>query len=486
MKSSFFSKNNFWIVLNLSAMLCFLFLANSNRITNPRPLQKDSAEYLELSYHLAFNETFSYDGETPTNYREPLSSFLNAVNIHLFTDIKNSIDVNQLGKNLHLVLQLTQINIFYLFLLYIGIWWLHYILTGSHSWMIFSAFIPMTYFSISTTYLKNLLSDVPSIVLFVFSACVLLLINREPKYWKSILLAILLGLLIMSKGVFYYLVPIYLFLMISLIWFKDKSPFKIQKIKIFALTFLFTFLTILPWQLRNYIYLDDFSLTTRGGTILLLRAEMDQMNSVERAGMFYVFAPEVLKKVIFEKYFGYKKADYLDGGKLQRLNRDLEHDYRAIEAGDYNQLVSFLRRSMFISLPKLQNEASQKGLDPDQYIKEVSLKAIKNNWQSHLFTSIPFAWKGLWFYKGNNLAFVFLIGLSYLVFFIMFIKSLMYWKIDYLIFFTLPMLVFFFHVLLTHNIPRYILPIVPFISLGMVLFLKEKLSVYRKINLFKL
>ncbi|GMQ29564.1 hypothetical protein Aconfl_22070 [Algoriphagus confluentis] len=467
-------------------MFCFLILANVNRITNPRPLQKDSAEYLELSYHLAFNKTFSYDGVIPTNYREPISSFLNAVNIHLFTDIKDSIDVNQLGQNLNLVLQLTQINIFYLFLLYIGIWWLHFILTGSHSWMIFSAFIPMTYFSISTTYLKNLLSDLPSIVLFVFSACVLLLINREPKYWKSILLAILLGLLIMSKGVFYYLVPIYLFLMISLIWFKDESPFKIQKIKIFALSFLLTFLTILPWQLRNYIYLDDFSLTTRGGTILLLRAEMDQMNSVERVGMFYVFAPEVLKKVIFEKYFGYEKADYLDGGKLQRLNRDLEHDYRAIEAGDYNQLVSFLRRSMFISLPILQAEANLKGLDSDQYIKEESLKTIKNNWQSHILTSIPFAWKGLWFYKGNNLVFVLLIGLSYLVFFIMFIKSLIYWKIDYLIFFTLPMLVFFFHVLLTHNIPRYILPIVPFISLGLVLFLKEKFSVYRKSNLFKL
>lgn len=485
MKNSFFLKTNLWVIINLLVMLFFLFLANSNRINNPRPLQKDSAEYLELSYHLAFNKLFSYDGVTPTNYREPLSSFLNAVNIHLFTDIKDSIEVNQLGQNLNLVLQLTQINIFYLFLLYIGIWWLHFIMTGSHSWMIFSAFIPMTYFSISTTYLKNLLSDVPSIILFVFSICVLLSINRKPKFWKSFLLGILLGLLIISKGVFYYLVPVYLFLIIGLIWFKDKTPLKIQKIKIFALSFLLTFLTIFPWQLRNYIHLDDFSLTTRGGTILLLRAEMDQMNSEERVGMYYVFAPEVLKKVVFEKYLGFERADYMDGGKLQRLNRDLENDYKAIESGNYNQIISFIRRSMFISIPKLQAEAIRLGFDSDHYIKEVSIKAIKENWKKHLLVSIPFAWKGLWFYKGNNLAFVLLIGLSYVVFFIMFFKSILYWKIDYLIFLTLPMCVFFFHVLVTHNIPRYILPIVPFISLTMLLFLKEKFSKYRKGNLFK-
>lgn len=486
MKSSILPKVDSWVIANLVAMFFFLFLANSNRINNLSPLQKDSSEYLELSYHLAFNKTFSYDGVTPTNYREPLSSFLNAVNIHLFTDIKDSIEVNQLGMDLNLVSQITRINIFYLFMLYIGIWWLHFILTRSHSWMVFSAFIPMTYFSISTTYLKNLLSDVPSIVLFVFSTCVLLSINEKPKFWKSFLLAVLLGLLIISKGVFYYLVPFYLVLMIGLIWFKDKTPLKIQKIKIFALSFLLTFLTILPWQLRNYIYLDDFSLTTRGGTILLLRAEMDQMNPEERVGMYYVFAPEVLKKVVFEKYLGYERADYMDGGKLQRLNRDLENDYRAIESRNYDQIVSFIRRSMFISMPKLQAEANQLGLDSDQYIKEVSLKSIKENWQNHLLVSIPFAWKGLWFYKGNNLAFVLLIGLSYLVFFIIFIKSIFYWRIDYLIFLTLPMLVFIFHVLLTHNIPRYILPIVPFISLSMVLFLKEKFSVFKKTNFPKL
>lgn len=485
MKSSILPKVDSWVIANLVAMFFFLFLANSNRINNLSPLQKDSSEYLELSYHLAFNKTFSYDGVTPTNYREPLSSFLNAVNIHLFTDIKDSIEVNQLGMDLNLVSQITRINIFYLFMLYIGIWWLHFILTRSHSWMVFSAFIPMTYFSISTTYLKNLLSDVPSIVLFVFSTCVLLSINEKPKFWKSFLLAVLLGLLIISKGVFYYLVPFYLVLMIGLIWLKDKTPLKIQKIKIFALSFLLTFLTIFPWQLRNYIYLDDFSLTTRGGTILLIRAEMDQMNSEERVGMFYVFAPEILKKVIFEKYLGYERADYLDGGKLQRLNRDLENDYKAIELGNYNQLVGFLKRSMFITFPMLQAEAGRKGLDSDQYIKEVSLSAFKENWKTHLLVSIPFAWKGLWFYKGNNLAFVLLIGFSYFVFFTIFIKSILYWKIDYLIFLTLPMFVFVFHVLLTHNIPRYILPIVPFISLSMVVFLKEKFSMYRKTNLFK-
>lgn len=481
MKSSILPKVDSWVIANLVAMFFFLFLANSNRINNLSPLQKDSSEYLELSYHLAFNKTFSYDGVTPTNYREPLSSFLNAVNIHLFTDIKDSIEVNQLGMDLNLVSQITRINIFYLFMLYIGIWWLHFILTRSHSWMVFSAFIPMTYFSISTTYLKNLLSDVPSIVLFVFSTCVLLSINEKPKFWKSFLLAVLLGLLIISKGVFYYLVPVYLILMIGLIWFKDKTSLRIQKIKIFALSFLLTFLTIFPWQLRNYIYLDDFSLTTRGGTILLLRAEMDQMNSEERVGMYYVFAPEVLKKVVFEKYLGYERADYMDGGKLQRLNRDLENDYKAIESGNYNQIVSFIRRSIFISLPKLQEDAIKLSLDSDQYIKQLSLNMIKENWKSHLLASFPFAWKGLWFYKGNNLVFVIVIGLSYFTFFLIFFKSLISLEIKFLIFLSLPVLLFMFHVLLTHNIPRYILPIVPFVSISLVLFLKERILYFRNL-----
>lgn len=461
-------------------MLFYLLLANSNRITNPRPLQKDSAEYLELSYHMAFNNTFSFDGISPTNYREPLSSFLNAINIRFFTDIDNYIELDRIGQEFDLVLQLTKINIFYLFLLYLGIWRLHFSLTGSHSWMVVSSFIPMTYFSISTTYLKSLLSDVPSIILFVFSVCVLLSIYREPRLWKSFFLGLLFGFLIISKGVFFYLVPLYLILMIFLILFKDRSLFKFEKIKILAFSFLLTFLTILPWQLRNYVYLNDFSLTSRGGTILLLRAEMDQMNSEERVGMFYVFAPEVLKKLVFEKFFGYEKVDYLGGGKLQRLNRDLENDYRAIEIGDYNQLVSFLRRSIYISIPKYKEEANHLGLDSDQYIKEVSLSMIKENWKSHLISSLSFAWKGLWFYKGNNLAFVIVIGLSYLLFFFMFIKSIIRWEVEFLIFSTLPMLVFIFHVLLTHNIPRYILPIVPFVSLSMILFFKDKFPYYRR------
>lgn len=470
--------------MNLISLVLFVFIANKNRITNPKSLLKDSGEYAELSYHLAFNNTFSYDGKTPTNFREPLNSFLNVVNIKLFTNIDESMALEKVKSQPDLVTQLTQINIFFLILLFLGIWWLVFLLTNSHAWVVPTSFMPLVYFSIDTTYLKSLNSDLPSIVILVLAISLLLSFYRKPSILNSIFLAFTLALLIYSKGVFYYLVPVYIVLIVIVILYKDYQSDKYYKIKLLLLSLILSYMLIIPWQIRNYFLLSDFSLTKRGGVVLLIRAEMNEMNEEEHNGMFYFFAPEILKNLFFERFLGYKKEDCLDGGKLQRLNRDLINDYKAIEEKDYQKCISFLRRTMYVSVPNYQNEAEKLNIDSDSYIKKIALNSIKDEWYSHLKMSIPFAWKGLWFYKGNSLAFVLLIGFSYLTFIIIFMWSIIFWKIEYLIFLTFPMIVFVFHVFFTHNIPRYILPIVPFVSLTMILYVKNIFS-YLKITKLK-
>lgn len=482
MRAITFIRKNFWILVNILVLVGYLSVANFIRLKEPRPLIKDSEEYVILSHNLAFNGVFSYDGEMPTNFREPVSSFLNAINIRLFTNIKESIPLERLISQPDIVTQLTQINIFYLFLLYLSMWWLTFQIMNAHAWVVLSTFLTMSFFTIGTTYLQSLLSDLPSIILLIFTVSVLLSLYKKPKIWNSIALSFCLAALMLSKGVFFYLGPIYMLFIGALFCFQPKDLFRILRIKYLVLSLFGSILFLSPWMIRNQSHFDDFSLTQRGGTILMIRAEKDQMNHEEFKGAFYVYSPNVLKRLMFE-WIGYKQSDYWDGGKLQRLNRDLKNDNAAIEAGDYERIHSFLRKTMYVTIPAVRSEALQKGIDPDKYLKEKAVELIMKNPAKHLKTSLAFAWRGLWFYQGNHLSYVLLIAISYFAFLYIFFKSVFSLDVMMLVFFAMPVLVFLFHSLLTHNISRYLLPMLPFVSISLVVLVSLCRNYFFNLNL---
>lgn len=471
-------KRNFWLIANILALLTYLCVANNIRLKDPKPLIKDSEEYVILSHNLAFKGIFSSNGYSLTNFREPVSSFLNAINIRLFTNIDKDTSFNDMISNPEIITQLTQINIFYLLLFFLAMWWLTYLMTGTHGWVILTTFLPMSFFTIGTIYTQRLLSDLPSIILLMVSVSLVVKINRKPIIRTSVLLAVVLAILILSKGVFFYVVPIYVLFIFFIFWLKKEDKNKVSKIKFLLFSFVGSIFLLLPWMIRNKIHLNDFSLTQRGGTILMIRAEKNQMSKEEFKGSFYVYSPDVLKKLFFERFLGYKEEDYWDGGKLQRLNRDLKGDYHAIDNKEYEKLVSFLRRSMYVSIPKIQSEAIEKGLDPEKYLKEQALELILKDPIRHIKISFAFAWRGIWYYNGNHLFYVALIGFSYMSFFYLAVISFIKRDTNMLIFIGVPVLFFLFHSLLTHNISRYLLPILSFVSISPIILFSIFLDKY--------
>lgn len=468
-----------WLLFNLIVLVGLIFLANKNMVINSKPLVSDSQQSTFLAYHLLTDGFHSMDGVTPSNFREPVISFLNALNIARLLPEKNQIEKEQLINDPVLILEMTKLNLVYLILIYV----LSYVLARKLQLPRFlasvAAFIPVFFFAVFTSYITSVNSDLPAAV-FLLLFSIFILDYMEDRKWKYLIISgLILGFLTLTKAVFLYIFIVFIpSILIFDIFIANKKIFQ-SWIPLMILFISFA-IPVGLWMLRNNIQMGTTSISDRGGEVLLIRAIKNQMSDEEYLGGYYAYAPEVLQTGFFERFLGYRQEDLLDGGGLQRLNRGLKGDSLALVEGRFNEVKSYYRIAQ-VEHRGLSNlyGTSLYTDSPDEGSKSKALNLIFTHPLNHLKASFLFGWRGIWFYKGRHLIPVVIAFVMYTSFFVLFVSSI--WKKDLRVFVItiLPILYFLFHAFLTHFIPRYSGILVPLLSVAFILSL---FLVFRKVR----
>lgn len=458
----------FYFVLNCAVLLMLLFLADKNRKINIKPLEKDSQQSIYLAYFLVTDGFHSMDGISPSNFREPVISVLNAINIARLQPKQNQISKEELIREPELILEMTKLNLVYLIVIYGLVYLLSRKIGLPRLLSSTASFIPVFFFSIFTSYITSVNSELPSAILLLLFSIFIMNFLEKQRSKDLIISGLILGFLALTKAVFLYL---FILLIPSLFIFdyfvsKKKLFLRPRLIILFLLSFS---LPVGSWMLRNHIQLGTSSISDRGGEVLLIRALKNQMTNEEYRGGFYAYAPDVLQTEIFERFFRFKKEDLWDGGRLQRLNRGLKSDSVALSEERFEDVKSFLRVAQLEHRNLTNYYGSNSEIqNPDEGSKSKALNLIFAYPLNHLKASFLYGWRGIWFYRGRHLIPVAMTLAMYLSLFVLFVRS--FWKRDLILFAItiLPLLYFLFHAFLTHFIPRYSGLMIPELSIMMV------------------
>jgi hypothetical protein len=457
-------KSFLYILVNSIILFGLIFLADKNMKINTKELSKDSMESVYLAYFLATEGFHSMDGESPSYFREPAISALNAINILRLQPESNNLAPLVLCQDPALILEITKINLVYLVFIYLLTFALARKLDVSMFLATCASLVPIAFFAVFTSYITSVNSELPSAILLLLLG-LLIVFYIERKLKRFLLLAgLTFGLLALTKAAFLYIfiVVVPVLFLYGYLRSNNSNLFNPRVIGFFLLAFT---VPVASWMTRNYLQAGNFSLTERGGEVLLIRAIKNQMTPVEFRGGFYAYAPEALQKNYFEKILGYEEKDLAYGGKLQRLNRGHLEDSVALAEGRGEDLVSYLRIAQF----KFRNDErlmldGSSSQDRDVSSKGLALKMILNHPINHLKTSFLYGWRGIWFYKGRQVLPVLLTFCLYASLLFLFMLGIIK-RNDTLFLITLvPVLYFLFHAFLTHFIPRYSGPLVPLLS----------------------
>lgn len=484
----FLEKYNY-VLLFLSILLATWISGSQLQI---KPIVGDASQNAEVSYYLATEGIYSTDGTTYWNKREPLPNFLNALYLNLFTSIDENDEISSIIKGNEKTLEWIKINLIYLFLLLLAIWWSTYELTNSHLIACLTLPFPYLFYSVWPPYLHSFHTEL------LASLIVILIAGTSIKFYKnsnlgwSLLCGIMLALFALTKAAGLYIAIVYIPILVAGLYFYNSA--NVQKVIVQAILIFIGFgALVFPWMYRNYIHFNEFTISERGGNVLLIRAVKNEMSSEEFKGAFYYYSPTGLRSAIFENFLGFSDKEIKAGGKYQRLNRDLEKDVAALQEGRYDDLITYYRIGKYKLPQELEREqSSYSGVENARF--ELAKDMIKSNPLLHLKSTIAFAWRGIWAFGDLNehlpkykwighINWLFNL-ICFISFITVFILSIIQHKPYWFALALFAIGLFCFHATLTHFIPRYSVPIVPIMNICFVLLAINIIQKgYRLLNL---
>lgn len=78
-------------------------------------------------------------------------------------------------------------------------------------------------------------------------------------------------------------------------------------------------MVVAPWMYRNWLQFDSLAISERGGYVLYVRALYNEVDSIEYQGLYYVWAPRLIRPAA-GRLLGFSADDLKRGGRLTRLN----------------------------------------------------------------------------------------------------------------------------------------------------------------------
>jgi hypothetical protein len=443
-----------WIVG--AALVVYLWAKH----VTPAPIDRDSAQSVQMAVNLAHYGVISLDEKpplTPSDYREPVPVLVSAAGIRLIEGMLGPADAGAYFNGPRLQYLKYQ-NLLWLALLCFGVFQGIEVILGSRPVAWVGAALASVVFSANSWaagMIDDLYTDLPAAAVLVVASAVLARGVAHKDLRSCVLAGVLFGCLTLIKAAMLYVfvAMVAILAVIHLVYARRAGLHR--GLRYVALATLAFGCTVTPWMLRNRVELGTFQVAQRAGVVLWVRAVKDMMTPEEYLGSFYVWAPGKLQAQI-GKLLGFGPADLQKGGRLQHLNRSENSDFAAsdLEAernGRPQDAVSYYRRARAERVRLGRELVSQGAPNPevlaDQLLQKKAIAVIREHPLRHLATTIPFAW------RGAALALpMLLVGLA------LALRSRRY---DCALFVLPAFGLVMFYALLSHFIPRYSMPVRP-------------------------
>lgn len=420
---------------------------------------------------------------SPSNQREPFPPVITAFFMHLHPGIDQSMTYASLANGVHTE-KVKQVNLFWIALLMVGLVFLTRSFTRSPLALFTVLILVSFYFVLYSSNFDRLYTEFPTAALMVLTSLFFIHGIKEKNKLLYAVSGVLYGLLILTKAIFFYLLPLVGLALFFLSYF-PKNAIKNKASYIHAgLFFLGGLFIITPWLIRNKVYLGEYQITQRGGIVLHLRAVHNQMTNEEVIGAFHFFGPE-LYQLISGKVFDIEASDFNENGKFRRLNRQNPNG-NAVSEGRPDQVTS-LYAYTWAERTRWIQYYEQQGMDSAHQLAEARLdedakKMILEQPLRHVAMTSVFMWRGLWCFPYRNVPF----GGDRLQNFVHYINNLVNffafasfiglfilgWRkrnAAYLALLLLPCLMVLLQSFVSHNIPRYSQPAIPLALLCLIL-----------------
>jgi len=452
----------------LVAALTGLVAWNALSRLDGAPATGDSEHNVRMGYNLFRHGTISLsedpDSAPPSSYREPVLPALIAITLRLVPGVTGETTREEVSEG-PLLRDLKCLQVALLALTALATMVLVRGVTGNPLASLAAAAL-VGFSSALIGHANTMMAEVLSALLIVALGALLQRAVAGPRWWVFALVGGCLGALILTRAVFLYFTPLLVLGFLHLLLLR-KFADRRSMLACAAACFGSLLLVVAPWCARNYVHLGSWSVTQRGGVVLLVRAEKNLMNREEFLGSFWLWAPPGFIKAALAQRFGYGLDDLAPGGRLERLNRALDTSFYQIARARRAQLWRKLGDGR---TPWWQGPSQA----ADVILKREAMEKIKADPGRHLLATIPFAW------RGHSVESGFEFGSAS-------IKwpplNLVYWtalavalvaslrRRDWAMLYLFAPTVFLFGIqsLLTHNLPRYNQPLVPMLAVALAI-----------------
>lgn len=414
----------------------------------------------------------------PTALREPLPIYITSLILKKLDLINKYPNVQSLNAGKPLMLIKSQ-NFIYLLLLFTGLVMLLGQFIQHPLLKVFATLILLIlvsqhltgsmYFLLSTELLAS--------VLMVWCCYFLIQAIQKQRLNDWLLAGVMYGLLVLTKAAFIYIgVVLVASLLIYFTYLRQHRHFK--GLCCFV---LISTIVVIPWMVRNYQQLHFFGVSERAADVLLVRAKKNLMTPIERKGAICVYTANEVLRPACAKYFGFNNNDLSSTGRLKRLLRGSEEDKKARSEMNPEKAISFYFHATTIAY-RARFDAylkQQSIIVANQATSKLAMQAILQHPIDHLISTLLFAWRGL------NVRYADIY--TYFGFFALIAMGglgLAKQRPQFLMVALLPTLAFAFYAFLSHFIPRYADPFIPFWMLAVVVtlygFCKYFLSLFRR------
>jgi hypothetical protein len=472
-------------LLPILVLIAFLTYASSFKL-NGRAYHFDALENAVASYHLLTTGTISLDAKSPTQFREPLPIALSALHLKFFTNIseqstnsswlgtfQNGERVSQMDvqypydylESQSSRIEISKINLFYIFISMLAVWWLTILLSESNWIACLAVVLSWIFFYSSAYFIYRPMTEYLASFLLLLQSIFMVLYLRRQTLVSAVCFGISFGLLILTKAVALYISFVSVPIILLFSYLHKRLSYK-NCIHFLIICFASITLLIAPWMLRNYQNFGSFTLTERGGLVLLTRAMKNQMTDKEYKSAFYVYAPVELKKLhFFREFFGFNDPNRDLSVELERLFRSRPGDAKAAEKGDVNGAKSFFHKAMAYS-----KQLSLLGVtDVDEGLKNQAKRLIIENPFNHFKTVPLFAWRGIWSFghpdpiqptAGGIFSVLFNL-VSFVSFLLLPFVAFAKKNVEFFAIGLVAWGMFMFYAFFTHFVPRYSAPLIP-------------------------
>lgn len=462
---------------------------------NHVPLTGDAVHNLQIAHNIATKHVFSHqrsDTPTPTNFREPLPPLLIGAHLKLMDALGL---YSSSASNPHVAhARLAKLsNLFWVFFGLLGSWLITYALTNKTVVALFATTFVFFVFFNHPTWINTLYTEVAMAAMIVWASYILLLAVRHGHVWLYFVSGLFLGILTLTKAAFFYIAPVAIVLVSTILLFQKKRPPGAKKVLVLILPSLVLGFAVImaPWTIRNLALFDSPEISQRGGFILFGRATLNAMSMEEMMGGFYLYGPSMYKARVDGTRFGPIGDDFERGGRWQRLHRDRSSfagdDVLAQRRGSPEDAISFHRTAGAILVRTVRDAQEAGAPDPlraaETQLREEALTMLAENPLRHVGMSGLFLWRGFWSFTPVDIPGVgfeqsryiseILNLISGTVLMGVFVIGVFRRNPEWVVITILPIGLLAFHAFLTHGLPRYSAPAQPVMIIALFFILHE-------------